>query len=326
MRSARVMRLALIKITVLAFAFIGIYPATARVSLLESGGELAGVMVSIPAGSFDMGDLSGEVNDDEKPVHIVTADVGVIKGSLRKADTEKFESDHEYRLALRYKVPRRKAETEKPVRSVTVPAFKLGKYEVTFAQWDACVVDGGCKGYSPDGVYSFGRGNLPVTEVSWDDVQSFIGWVNEKTGGNYRLPTEAEWEYAARAGSTTKYSWGNDIGINRAKCDGCAHSFSYSVPVGSFPANAWGLHDMHGNMSEWVQDCWNDNYVGAPKHSRAWTRGDCSKRVIRGGSWYSLPEDLRSSFRNWYDRTYRVNLVGFRLAQDEQDEGVISDL
>ena len=144
---------------------------------------------------------------------------------------------------------------ETPVHSVTVPAFKLGKYEVTFAQWDACVADGGCNGYSPDDE-GWGRGSRPVIHVTWDDAQSFISWLNAETGGNYRLPSEAEWEYAARAGSATKYSWGDDIGENRANCSkSCGDRWANTAPVGSFSANAWGLHDMHGNIEEWVQDC-----------------------------------------------------------------------
>ena len=233
--------------------------------------ELAGEMVSIPAGSFRMGDLSGAGDDNEKPV-----------------------------------------------RSVSVPAFRMGKYEVTFAQWDACVADGGCDGYTPD-AEGWGRGNRPVINVSWNDTQFFIDWLNMKTGGNYRLPTEAEWEYAGRAGSTTKYSWGNDIGSNRANCDNddCGDSWEYTAPVGSFPANPWGLHDMHGNVWEWVQDCWHDNYEGAPTDGSAWTSGECSRRVIRGGSWHFPARDLRSASRGGGGRTYRSDYVGFRLAQDE---------
>ena len=233
--------------------------------------QLAGEMVSIPAGSFRMGDLSGEGHDDEKPVH-----------------------------------------------SVTVPAFRLGKHEVTFARWDACVADGGCNGYTPDDE-GWGRGDRPVINVSWNDVQSFIGWLNRKTGGNYRLPTEAEWEYAARAGSTTEYSWGDDIGSNRANCanDYCGDSWDTTAPVGSFPANPWGLHDMHGNVWEWVQDCWNDSYEGAPTDGSAWTSGDCVPRVIRGGSWNNDPWLLHSALRDWDDRSYRNYYLGFRLAQDK---------
>ncbi len=240
--------------------------------------ELVGDMVSIPGGSFRMGDLSGEGHDDENPVH-----------------------------------------------TVTVPAFKLGRHEVTFAQWDACVADGGCKvyssddkGYSPDDE-GWDRGDRPVINVTWDDVQSFIDWLNGKTGGNYRLPSEAEWEYAARAGSTTEYSWGDDIGNNRANCDGCGSQWDddRTAPVGSFPANAWGLHDMHGNVLEWVQDCWNDSYNGAPTDGSAWTSGECSRRVIRGGSWYNFPWVLRSANRFWVGRSNRNLPIGFRLAQDQ---------
>ena len=186
----------------------------------------------------------------------------------------------------------------KPDHRVTVPDFKIGKYEVTFAQWDACVADGGCGGYRP-GSHSWGGGNQPVMNVSWDDTQSFIDWLNDKTSGNFRLPTEAEWEYAARSGSTTKYSWGNRIGRNRANCWGCGSQSDarQTAPVGSFPANAWGLHDMHGNVWEWVEDCWSDSYAGAPTDGRAWTSGDCNRRVLRGGSWRYKPPALRSSFR-----------------------------
>ena len=209
-------------------------------------------------------------------------------------------------------------DDERPVHSVTVSDFKLGKYEVTFAQWDACVADGGCGRYTPDDE-GWGRGNRPVIHVSWDDVQGFIDWLNAKTGGNFRLPTEAEWEYAARAGSTTLYSWGNSIGHNRANCEECGSRWDAdrTAPVGSFSANAWGLHDMHGNVWEWVQDCWNDSYVGVPSDSSAWTSGDCSLRVRRGGSWYNGPIDVRSANRYRTLRSEHGNLIGFRLAQDK---------
>ena len=210
-------------------------------------------------------------------------------------------------------------DQEKPVHIVTVPAFRLGKHEVTFAQWDACVADGGCNGYRP-GDGGLGRGDLPVMGVSWFDAQSFIDWLNGRTGRNYRLPTEAEWEYAARAGSTTKYIWGDDIGHNRANCSNyaCGDHWEYTTPVGSFPANAWGLHDMHGNVKEWMQDCWNDGYEGAPTDGSAWTSGDCSHyRVCRGGAWNDDEMGLRSAYRSRVDRYLRRASVGFRLARDE---------
>ena len=174
---------------------------------------------------------------------------------------------------------------EGPVHVVTIAPFEMGKYEVTFSQWDACVADGGCS-HVPDDE-GWGRGNRPVINVSWDDVQGFIAWLNTKTGGGYRLPTESEWEYAARAGSESKYSWGNELGSNRANCDKeyCGDRWEKTAPVGAFASNAWGLHDMHGNVWEWVEDCWNDSYVGAPGDGSAWRSGSCSQRVIRGGSW-----------------------------------------
>ena len=206
---------------------------------------------------------------------------------------------------------------EGPLHSVTVPAFKMGKYEVTFAQWDACVASGGCGGYTPNDE-GWGRGNRPVIHVSWDDVQGFIHWLKAKTGGNFRLPTEAEWEYAVRAGSTNQYSWGKRIGNNRANClgDGCGDRWRNTTQVGSFSANAWGLHDMHGNVREWVQDCRNKNYRGAPTDGRAWLNGDCGQRGSRGGGWGSDFFYLRSANRNWHTRSYRYGTLGFRLAQD----------
>ena len=228
--------------------------------------QLAGEMVDIPDGIFRMGDLSGEGDDDEKPVH-----------------------------------------------SVTVFGFKLGKYEVTFAQWDACVADGGCRRYTPDDK-GWGRGNRPVINVSWEDVQGFIDWLNNKTGRNFRLPTEAEWEYAARTGGTTEYSWGNDISSNRANCEGCGGRWDgaeKTAPVGSYSANVWGLHDMHGNVFEWVEDCQNDSYIGAPTDGRAWESGNCSRRMTRGGSWYYSPTGLRSAYREGLPRSDRFHNVGF---------------
>ena len=205
---------------------------------------------------------------------------------------------------------------ERPVHVVTVSPFRMGKYEVTFLQWDACVADGGCS-YRP-GDKGWGRGRRPVIHVSWDDIQEFIAWLNHKTGGGYRLPTESEWEYAARARSGSKYSWGDRIGDNRANCKSCGSRWDgkRTAPVGSFRANAWGLHDMHGNVWEWVEDCWNDSYRGAPDDGSAWLNGDCSRRVMRGGSWFNNSWSMRSSNRGRFFRSYRSNNLGFRLARD----------
>ena len=206
---------------------------------------------------------------------------------------------------------------ETPVHRVRiVQSFAMSKYEVTFAQWDACVLGGGCGGYRPDDE-GWGRSDQPVINVSWDDARSYVQWLSEQAGHAYRLPTEAEWEYAARAGTTTQYSWGNDIGRNLANCDGCGSQWDNdrTALVGSFPANPWGLHDMHGNVREWVLDCWNGGYRGAPGDGSAWLSGECGARVLRGGSWYLQPWNLRSAYRGRGAPGFRYYELGFRVAR-----------
>ena len=222
------------------------------------------------------------------------------------------------------------SDYQRPVHMVTVQPFQLGKYEVTFTQWNACVADEDCRQLGDKG---WGRGNRPVIITSWEDAWNYIDWLNDKTRGNYRLPTEAEWEYAARAGSTTKYSWGNDVGSNRANCtrgeeylnthdklvfeSGCGDRWKHTAPVGSFVANAWGLHDMHGNVWEWTQDCWHADYQDAPDDGRAWIKeGDCSRRVVRGGSWKQGPESMSSAYRAGGIASIVYTDAGFRLARD----------
>ena len=194
--------------------------------------------------------------------------------------------------------------------------FAVGVYEVTFAQWDACVSAGGCGGYRPND-RGWGRGNRPVIMVSWDDAQLYVRWLSERTGERYRLLSESEWEYVARAGTTTRYNWGNEIGHNRANCDGCGSRWDdeKTAPVGSFSANAWGLYDVHGNVWEWVGDCGNASYTGAPADGSAWARGDCAARVLRGGSWLSFPRILRSAFRYSNSTGLRYFYDGFRVAR-----------
>ena len=155
------------------------------------------------------------------------------------------------------------AGDEYPVHRVTISApFAVGVREVTFAEWDARVVVGGCEGHRPD---DEGWGRRPVVNVSWKDAQAYVAWLTRESGTPYRLLSEAEWEYVARAGSETAYSWGEGIGRNRANCDGCGSRWDneQTAPVGSFQANAFGLYDMHGNVWERVEDCWNDSYAGA---------------------------------------------------------------
>ncbi|MBM3508091.1 MAG: hypothetical protein FJX64_10415 [Alphaproteobacteria bacterium] len=206
---------------------------------------------------------------------------------------------------------------EGPQRTVTIArAFAVGKYEVTFAEWDACVAGGGCGGYRPSDE-GWGRGRQPVINVNWDDAKSYLAWLSQRTGQTYRLLSEAEWEYVARAGTTTRYWWGNDIGRGNANCSGCGTPYNgQTAPVGSFRANAFGLHDMLGNVWEWVEDCWHNSYTGAPADGTAWTT-NCSTaaRVLRGGSWISLPGNLRSAFRSRFTTVIRNNVDGFRVAR-----------
>ena len=205
---------------------------------------------------------------------------------------------------------------EQPIHKVAIKKdFAIGRREVTFTEWDKCVAAAGCKYSPPDPTW--GRGDEPVTNVSWDDAKEFIGWLAKTTGKPYRLPTEAEWEYAARGGSTLPYWWGKDIGTGRAQCAECGVSdASKPVVVGSFRPNAFGLYDTSGNAAEWIEDCWNPSYRGAPNDGSAWTSGDCSLHVLRGGSFADKAAAVRSSARFRYDEDVRYYANGFRVARD----------
>ncbi len=204
---------------------------------------------------------------------------------------------------------------EGPQHRVTIARpFAVSKFEVTFADWDACVSVGGCPHVSDSG---FERGTRPVINVSWYEAQQYGAWFSKMTGRPYRLLTEAEWEYAARAGSTTAYFWGDQIGKGNANCNDCGSQWDsrQASPVGSFKPNAFGLYDMAGNVWQWVQDCNHDNYNGAPTDGSAWTIGDCGRRVVRGGSWGNVPQYLRSASRDWYGAADRDFHIGFRLGR-----------
>ena len=194
--------------------------------------------------------------------------------------------------------------------SISQP-FAVGKYEVTFAEWDACVSDGGCGGYQPDDE-GWGRGLRPVINVSWNDAKEYVRWLSGRTGHVYRLLSESEWEYAARAGTTGKYHFGSRITSGQA-------NFGFNngrpVPVGRYPANDFGLHDVHGNAWEWVEDCLNGSYAGAPTDGSAWTAGECQFRVLRGGSWNFEPWYLRSAVRDGGTVGIRNDGGGFRIAR-----------
>ena len=199
-------------------------------------------------------------------------------------------------------------------------ALAVGKFEVTFAEWDACVAGGGCRRRPDDA--GWGRGRQPVVNISWDDAQQYVAWLSRKTRKNYRLLTEAEWEYAARAGSHVRFWWGNDAGQGEANCNGCGSSWDgrRSAPVGSFAPNPFGLHDMHGNVSEWVEDCYHDRYQEAPGDGRAWTNA-CSTvvdiRMVRGGAWRDPSSATRSAARWSASSRYYDNRIGLRIARTE---------
>lgn len=206
-------------------------------------------------------------------------------------------------------------ENEGPQRRVEIAAFALGKFEVTFDAWDACAAAGACRdiqrgGGWTDGDQGWGRGARPAVTVSWNDAQDYVSWLNRQvSGAPYRLPSDAEWEYAARAGTTTSYSWGKGYDTAQA-ADGAR-----TEPVGSYAPNLFGLHDVHGNVREWMQDCWNDALIGAPPDGAVWTSGDCTRAVVRSGSWFDAPQHLRSAARNGTPRGFRSYAVGFRVAR-----------
>jgi hypothetical protein len=204
---------------------------------------------------------------------------------------------------------------EGPVHDVVISRpFAIGVYEVTAGEWDACVGAGVCQ----KGTGASSDKRLPVANVSWDDAQAYLKWLSGHTKQVYRLPTEAEWEYAARAGSVTRYWWGDDKGVGRANCADCGSPWGGqgAAPVGSFKANPFGLHDVHGNVWEWTQDCWNRSYQGAPSDGGPWLQGDCLARVLRGGSWALDREYMRSARRHHYDRDVRYQLNGLRVVRE----------
>ena len=239
---------------------------------------------------------------------------------------------------------------EGPVRRVNISdAFAVGKFEITHDEWAKCVSltdqsanlsensigpKTGCAPLSDSG---FGKGNNPAINLNWHDAQGYVRWLNhmitgDAENGPYRLLTEAEWEYAARAGTQSAYSWGDDAddicsyanlanpdtktkyGFSRDVVD-CSNNYLETSPVGTFEANAFGLYDMHGNVWEWTEDCWNDSYTGAPEDGSAWLSGDCSARVQRGGAWDRDPYRLRSAYRGRINSTHRNYIIGFRIAR-----------
>ncbi len=242
------------------------------------GKDYCPVMVVVPAGSFMMGSLP----------------------------TEKGRSN-----------------TEGPRHVVTISkAFAVSKFPLTFDEWDTCVAYGYCESVSDSSV---GRGQQPVFNVSWNDANRYTAWLSEMTGKRYRLLTEAEYEYATRAGTQTAYPWGDDIGNNNANCDSCGSQWDnrQSALVGSFAPNSFNLYDMVGNVMQWVEDCYFPSYevqtpqgtLKAPTDGSAWIGGNCSGRVVRGGSWRQSPEYIRSANRDRRAFDARGGQFGLRVAR-----------
>ena len=207
---------------------------------------------------------------------------------------------------------------ERPVRTVRIPqVFAIARHETTFTEWDACAAAGACRRGVGD--IGFGRGDRPVMLVTWEDAQAYAGWLSETTGKRYRLPTEAEWEYAARAGSETRFPWGDDVGRGNANCDGCGSAWDdeRTAPAGALPANAFGIHDMVGNVYEWVEDCGQYGYEDAPSDGSAVAADTaCRQRMMRGGSWLSLPRACRPANRVRNPVGFSDINVGFRVVRE----------
>ena len=217
-----------------------------------------------------------------------------------------------------------RSDVEGPVHRVTIAEpFAVGVYEVTFGEWDACASGGGCRNVLYDA--GWGRGRRPVIHVSWQGARDYVEWLSWQTGKTYRLLSEAEWEYVARAGTQTSRYWGeseagqcqhengadqtlrrNNDDVDWVSFATCDDGHSWTAPVGSYRANRFRLYDVLGNVFEWVQDCWNDSYVDAPSDGRVWESGDCSSRVVRGGTWERDPSVLRSAARG----RVPTNMVG----------------
>jgi formylglycine-generating enzyme required for sulfatase activity len=216
---------------------------------------------------------------------------------------------------------------EKSSRIITIKTpFAVSRFTITFDQWDACVAGGGCENNLIPSDQTWGRGSRPVIYAAWRDAQTYVAWLNRMTGTDgYRLLSEAEWEYAARGVTSAQaphpdYPWGNEIGRGNANCNGCGSQWDYkqTAPVGSFEKNAFGLYDMHGNVWQWVEDCYAGNLNGAPVDGTVWKeacKDETSIRVVRGGSWYGTPGILRSAYRCWLTTDDRYNYLGFRVGR-----------
>jgi formylglycine-generating enzyme required for sulfatase activity len=208
-------------------------------------------------------------------------------------------------------------DSELPQHEVAIATrFAVSRFLITFDQWDACLAHKGCNHRADD--RGWGRGLIPVTDVSWSDARSYVEWLSKQTGRPYRLLSEAEWEYAARAGSKTQYPWGDELGQDNANCPGSESQWAdkQPSPVGTFAPNVFGLYDMIGNLWEWVEDNWHPDYVGAPRDGSVWQGGDAAQRVLRGGSYAVTAGECNSSFRDFArPPDFRNYIFGVRVAR-----------
>lgn len=205
--------------------------------------------------------------------------------------------------------------TEKPIHLVSVKAFAISRYPITVKEWRHCYAAHVCK-FEP-----IATEDEPMRNLSFNDTQDYLRWLSKATGQSYRLPSEAEWEYAARAGSTTPFWWGRQMVAGVANCKACGGPPEL-LPVGRFASNNFGLHDMVGSVAQWTQDCWHRDYNGAPRDGTAWEGPNCRERVLRGGSWMSSdPFDVRVSNRAYYDGTVRYPAHGFRIVRSVRSGG-----
>ena len=262
---------------------VGVYPQSRGPGAVFQDCADCPELVVLPQGSYTMGSPSSEGgrDDDEGPQHRVRIGYGLAVG--------KYEvTVEEYRRFVR---------STGHTAGNSCWTYETGKWE-----------EHSGRGWENPG---FSQGSRdPVVCVSWEDAQSYLRWLSRETGQSYRLLSESEWEYAARAGTTTPFHTGSRITTAQANLHG-----NQTVPVGGFGANLFGLHDMHGNVWEWVEDCLNGSYAGAPSDGLAWRSGECGVRVLRGGSWIGNPTDLRSAYRDWFDTGYRSYVIGFRVAR-----------
>ncbi|MBR0972697.1 SUMF1/EgtB/PvdO family nonheme iron enzyme [Bradyrhizobium japonicum] len=199
--------------------------------------------------------------------------------------------------------------TERPVHQVAIKPFAIGKYPVTVQQWNECAAAKACA------FTAVGKDDAPITNASWTDAQQYAAFLAQATKKSYRLPSEAEWEYAARGGTQTKYWWGDKLQPGMAGCKDCGDAAAEQpAKVGSFKPNPFGLYDMGGGVDQWVEDCWHKTYQGAPNDGSAWSGGDCSSHVLRSGSWKNDSRYVRPSNRDGYDTNVRYPTHGFRVA------------